>query len=306
MSRTRIPTDPVGSLSPRAPRLFVDPERLPAAGELLLDGPSRHYLGRVLRLVPGDQVVLLDGLGRVCAATVARIDAEQAALRIVEPGPEQTTEQATGTERAGEGGAAEPAGIRLTLLCGLLKGEKQDFVVQKATELGTARIVPVACRRSVPQLDSDRGEKKQQRWQRIALAAAQQCRRLDVPEVTAPTAWAEALKRPETTRPPIRLLLYEGVAPPLGAVLRRAFDGGAGSGGRDRVVEILIGPEGGFTADEVIAAIEAGFVPASLGPLTLRAETAVVAALAVVRYALAAGASTDTPDETALDMAGGS
>lgn len=284
-------------MSPRAPRLFVDPERLPAAGELLLDGPSRHYLGRVLRLGPGDKVVLLDGLGRVCAATVTRLDAEQAALRIVE---EETA-------RAGEGGAAGPAAaIRLTLLCGLLKGEKQDFVVQKATELGAARIVPVACRRSVPQLDSDQGEKRQKRWQRIAIAAAQQCRRLDVPEVTAPTAWSEALRKRETTRPPVRLLLYEGMAPPLGAVLRRALDADVPGGGSDRVVEILIGPEGGFAADEVLAASEAGFLPASLGPLTLRAETAVVAALAVVRYALAAGTSTGLTEERALDMAGGS
>jgi 16S rRNA (uracil1498-N3)-methyltransferase len=191
-------------------------------------------------------------------------------------------------------------------LCGLLKGEKQDFVVQKATELGAARIVPVACRRSVPQLDSDQGEKRQKRWQRIALAAAQQCRRLDVPEVTAPTAWSAAIGRPGATHAPIRLLLYEGMAPPLGAVLRRALAGDDEGGGREQVVEILIGPEGGFAADEVSAAIDAGFLPASLGPLTLRAETAVVAALAVVQYALAAGTSTGLPEERALDMAFGS
>lgn len=285
-----------------APRLFVAPERLPAEGELILEGPTQHYLGRVLRLGPGDRVVLLDGRGRSCAATVTRFEAAQVVLQLdaAEAAPEQ-------------GALPSLPGPQLVLLCGLLKGEKQDFVVQKATELGAAAIVPVACQRSVPQLGEERGEKRQQRWQRIALAAAQQCRRLDIPRVAAPTSWSEAMTgraaalpspspSPSTGGEALRLLLYEGAAPPLGAVLERLplAPSGVSSGSAPvaaPVIELLIGPEGGFTAGEVQSALAAGFVPVSLGPLTLRAETAAVVALGVVRYALSARTATaDTLD----------
>lgn len=269
-----------------APRLFVAPERLPAAGELILEGPTQHYLGRVLRLGPGDRVVLLDGRGRICAATVTRFEAAQVALQLDAP------------DAAPDHGA-QPSlpGPQLVLLCGLLKGEKQDFVVQKATELGAAAIVPVACQRSVPQLGEERGEKRQQRWQRIALAAAQQCRRVDIPRVAAPTSWSEAMAGraaalPSPAGEALRLLLYEGAAPPLGAVLERLPLAPSGvAPGAAPVIELLIGPEGGFTAGEVQGALAAGFVPVSLGPLTLRAETAAVVALGVVRYALSARAA---------------
>ena len=199
--------------SPSAPRLFVAPELLPADGELVLEGPTLHYLGRVLRLAAGDEVVLLDGRGRVCPATVTRFEAAHVVLRLAQPLPER--------EAPRRGPAPQ-----LVLLCGLLKGEKQDFVVQKATELGAARIVPVACQRSVPQLGpegGERGEKRQQRWQRIAVAAAQQCRRVDIPQVAAPTAWRQAVAaRTDATSGSLRLLLYEGAAPPLGTVLAGA------------------------------------------------------------------------------------
>ncbi|MFO0574159.1 MAG: 16S rRNA (uracil(1498)-N(3))-methyltransferase [Polyangia bacterium] len=277
-----------------APRLFVAPEQLPAAGELILEGPTQHYLGRVLRLGPGDRVVLLDGRGRICAATVTRFETAQVVLRLDAPDatPDATPER----------GEQPPLpGPRLVLLCGLLKGEKQDFVVQKATELGAAAIVPVACQRSVPQLGEERGEKRQQRWQRIALAAAQQCRRVDIPRVTAPASWSEAMtghaaappaQSPSPAGESLRLLLYEGAAPPLGAVLERLPLPAAGAA---PVIELLIGPEGGFTAAEVQSALAAGFVPVSLGPLTLRAETAAVVALGVVRYALSVRAATASP-----------
>jgi 16S rRNA (uracil1498-N3)-methyltransferase len=166
-------------------------------------------------------------------------------------------------------------------------------------------IVPVACQRSVPQLGEERGEKRQQRWQRIALAAAQQCRRVDVPTVTAPTSWGDAMAGraalpPSCKSSTLRLLLYEGAAPPLGTVLERLsiVASGAASGAPPEtapaaspVIELLIGPEGGFTAGEVQSALAAGFVPTSLGPLTLRAETAAVVALGVVQYALSARAA---------------
>ena len=280
-----------------APRLFVAPEQLPAAGELILEGPTQHYLGRVLRLGPGDRVVLLDGRGRICAATVTRLDAAQVALRLDAPtatpdaAPDATPDAApdAAPDTTSDRGA-QPSlpGPQLVLLCGLLKGEKQDFVVQKATELGAAAIVPVACQRSVPQLGEERAEKRQQRWARIALAAAQQCRRPDVPRVHGPTSLAAALQGCAPDPAALCLLLYEGPAAPLHALLPTTSELAPRA---LATVRLLIGPEGGFSDAEVAAATAAGFLPASLGPRVLRAETAVVAALAVLQYALAASAA---------------
>lgn len=248
-----------------APRLFVDPARLASEGPVFLSGAEHHYLTRVLRLRVGDAVVLLDGQGRWCEATVCRIDASQAELQC----------QAALH--------APPVPTQLTLYCGLLKGDKQDFVTQKATELGVHRLVPVACQRSVPQLHEDRAERRQQRWTKIAQAAAQQSRRADIPEVTGPLSFAAALADSAQVSSVLRLLLFEGSAPPLHTVIHQQSQALA-------QLHLLIGPEGGFAPAELAAATEAGFVPVSLGPRILRAETAVVASLAVVQYALATGA----------------
>lgn len=248
-----------------APRLFVDPARLASEGPVFLSGAEHHYLTRVLRLRVGDAVVLLDGQGRLCEATVCRIDASQAELQC----------QAALH--------APPVPTQLTLYCGLLKGDKQDFVTQKATELGVHRLVPVACQRSVPQLHEDRAERRQQRWTKIAQAAAQQSRRADIPEVTGPLSFAAALADSAQVSSALRLLLFEGSAPPLHSVIHQQSQAVA-------QLHLLIGPEGGFAPAELAAATEAGFVPVSLGPRILRAETAVVASLAVVQYALATGA----------------
>ena len=254
-----------------APRLFVDPARLASEGPVFLSGAEHHYLTRVLRLRVGDAVVLLDGQGRLCEATVCRIDASQAELQC----------QAALH--------APPVPTQLTLYCGLLKGDKQDFVTQKATELGVHRLVPVACQRSVPQLHEDRAERRQQRWTKIAQAAAQQSRRADIPEVTGPLSFAAALADSAQVSSVLRLLLFEGSAPPLHTVIHQPLQALAPPQALAQL-HLLIGPEGGFAPAELAAATDAGFVPVSLGPRILRAETAVVASLAVVQYALAAGA----------------
>ncbi|HRI54671.1 MAG TPA: RsmE family RNA methyltransferase, partial [Pseudomonadota bacterium] len=158
-----MPAPPVTAI-----RLFIAPERFAPPAAVVLGGAEHHYLVRVLRLRVGDAVVLLDGGGRLGAARVARVDAERVEL---------AWESAT---------TAQHSGPQVILLGGLLKGDKQDFVIQKATELGVSEVVPVVCQRSVPQLGEERAEKRQQRWARIALAAAQQCRRPDVPRVHGP------------------------------------------------------------------------------------------------------------------------
>lgn len=226
---------------------------------VVLRGAEHHYLSCVLRLRPGAEVTLLDGQGRQALGRVEAMHAHEMTLTVQPPT------------------LATMVQPRLVLLAALLKGDKQDFVIQKATELGVRKIVPVQCDRSVPQLLGERSEPKRRRWQEIAKAAAQQCRRADVPEIAAVQTLDEALQSGEGQK----LLFYEGSAPPLAQVLDPAAP---------QVVSLLIGPEGGLTDAEVALAQAAAFSPVSLGPLVLRAETAVVAALAVVGYVLSQGA----------------
>ena len=275
------------------PRLFIPPDRFDrlaaarddGAAPLTLSGAEHHYLSRVLRARPGDAVLLLDGQGRTARVTVAAIGAAELALAPAAADPAAT-----------DPAAATTFGPRLHLYVGLLKGDKLDLVVQKATELGAHRIVLIACARSVPRLDEERADRRQQRYARIAQAAAQQCRRLDVPEVLPALRLPDALALPAPdtgpeTGPRARLLLYEGAAPPLHTALPR-------TGPPPGAVELFIGPEGGFDPAEVDAALAAGFVPCSLGPRILRAETAALAALAVLAYTLQADAHALPPAPT--------
>lgn len=239
----------------RLPRLFVDPERL--APPLRLRGAEHHYLSHVLRLGPGAQLLLLDGSGRQALASVAGSSEGGLELDLLS------------IDETGAHGGPE-----VTLLLGLLKGDRHDFAIQKATELGVRRIVSVVCRRSVPALGSERAERRQIRWQRVVQSAAQQCRRPDLPEVTAPLSFSEALS---AVPGGLRLMLYEGVAPPLRSLLPDA-DANAAA----QPIALLVGPEGGFEDAEVAEATEAGFQPCSLGPRVLRAETAALAGLALL------------------------
>lgn len=239
------------------PRLFVPAETLSHATPLRLLGAEHHYLTRVLRLTIGDEVLLLDGVSQVAKTRIVRVDGE--ALEL---------------ERLSVETAAAHGEPQVTLYMALLKGERHDLVVQKATELGARRIVTLLCKHCVPELGQQRAERRQQRWQRIAKAAAQQCRRPDLPDVTPPMTLRDALAQDQNRR---RLMLYEGTAPPL----RSLLDGETDTE-RVRDIALVIGPEGGLDAAEVGLLREAGFLSASLGPRVLRAETAALAALAVV------------------------
>jgi 16S rRNA (uracil1498-N3)-methyltransferase len=231
------------------------------AGRLEIAGEGFHYLVHVLRARRGDAVVLFDGAGREADATVEAVSAGALVLAV---GPSR---------------AAAGAAVAITLLLGILKGEKMDLVVQKATELGAARVVPLATARAVVRLQGSRGDARRVRWERIAREAARQARRADVPEIAPPAALADALAASPATA--LRLLFHEGDdAGPL----RPALEPPAPS-----TVAVAIGPEGGFAPDEVALARDAGFQVVGLGKRVLRAETAAIAALAIVGYALDRG-----------------
>jgi 16S rRNA (uracil1498-N3)-methyltransferase len=225
------------------PRGAIEPGR----GRLTAE--ARHYLVEVLRLGAGAAVEVFDGEGGRYAGSLDE------GLESVSLGPRV------------DAGATAP---ELTLLFALAKGEKTELVVQKATELGVARLVPFAAERSVVRLDVAKAEERARRWRKIAVEAARQCGRADVPEVTAPLSLPAAM----AALPPgtAAFVFHPGgsalpASPPPGAVGFAA----------------VVGPEGGLVDDEVRVCARAGARHASLGPRVLRAETAAIVAVALLQ-----------------------
>jgi len=221
----------------------------------------RHM--RVLRLKTGDHLVVFNGMGLEREGRILSMRGTEA---VVSLGPGST------------GRGESP--LRITLVSGLTKGEKPDFIVQKATELGVRAIVFYHAERSVPAPSEKRAERRLARLRRIALEAVKQCERSFVPHVYLETDLAEALDSvPDEDK---KIFFYEGFGASTGKAL--AMDGrGAGT---PAGVTLLTGPEGGFTGEERALALERGFTPCTLGPRILRAETAAITAVALVQHAL--------------------
>jgi 16S rRNA (uracil1498-N3)-methyltransferase len=258
-------------------RLYLPPEVLGPAtsGPVVLEGERAHYLGRVLRLVPGQPLLVFDGHGGEREAEVAQVAAGRVELRLGPPRQDAPTDvEARSSASSGAAIVAPP----LTLLLALCKGDVPDRVVRAVTELGVERIVPVVTRRSVVVLEGARAAHRVARWQRIAEEAARQCGRSHIPEVAPVAALAAALLHgpAATAEGGCALLVYEGPTPrPLRAAL---------AGPPARVVA-LVGPEGGFAPEEVAEATSRGFDPVGLGRAVLRAETAAVTVVALVAEA---------------------
>jgi 16S rRNA (uracil1498-N3)-methyltransferase len=246
-------------------RLFVPAARLGGA-RLTLSGDEHRHVARVLRARPGDTLTLFDGAGTEVDAEILRVDAREVELAL---SARRVTKPA--------------AVVAITLLVAVPRGERMDLLVQKTTELGVGRIVPVVTGRSVARPEA--GSARQPRWEKIAREAARQCGRADVPHVDEPTALATALAAPEL--PPRRFALWEGEE---SRSLPRALAAGgfapAAPGAGIPSVALLVGPEGGFAEDEIARASAAGFVPVGLGPRILRVETAAIVAVALVQAAL--------------------
>jgi 16S rRNA (uracil1498-N3)-methyltransferase len=236
----------------RMTRVFI-PEPLAAPGRATLQSAAAGHVARVLRLRSGDAVVLFNGDGWDYAGHIVALQAGEVTVELQ-------------SRTAG----APDSPLSVTLLQGVARGERMDLVVQKATELGVARIVPVLAARSVVRLDERQARRKREHWQAVAVAACEQSGRARLPQVEAPARLDEALAlaAPEDSR--ITL------APGAGVALA-SLPAGTGS------VALLIGPEGGLTEAEVALACGAGFEPRSLGPRILRTETAALAALAVLQ-----------------------
>lgn len=240
-------------------RLFVPGERL-GGPRLTLTGPEHRHIGLVLRARPGDTLTLFDGAGGEVEAEVVRVERTE-------------TELALGERRA----VAGPA-VSLTLLCAVPRGPRMDFLVQKTSELGVARIVPVVTERSVARPDAEGADGKRARWEKIAREAARQCGRADLPIVDPPVALAEALASPSL--PARRLGLF--VWTELGSAERSRSLRAAVEGTEPAATALLVGPEGGFAPAELAVARAAGFEAVGLGERILRVETAAIVAVALV------------------------
>lgn len=242
------------------PRFFVDTALAADAVLELPEAVVRHV--QVLRLAPGDAITLFNGRGGSHAATLAEIGKRNATAHV---GAHDTAE-------------AE-APFAITLAQGLASGDKMDWLIEKAVELGVAAIQPLQASRSVVRLSGDRAGKRHAHWQALIESACEQCGRNRLPAL-APVATFEAwLASAPTTG--ARLLLSPratGSLPELAHAHRDAW--------RADGVTLLIGPEGGLSPDEEDAARRAGFIGVSLGPRILRTETAGLACLATLNAIL--------------------
>lgn len=232
------------------PRFFC-PDGLLPASDMPLPAAVAHHAERVLRLAVGDPVTLFDGQGGECAASILAFGRE-ALARL---GPRLAIE------------CESP--LQITLVQALASGDKMDWIVQKAVELGVAAVQPVAAERSVLKLAGERADKRVAHWQQVAVAACEQSGRNRVPVVGEILPLAKYLARPFDGT---RLILAPGAD---GALARKARP--------DRPVAILIGPEGGWSPAELDLAARAGCAPLALGPRVLRTETAGLAALAAMQ-----------------------
>lgn len=227
--------------------------------DLVLTGPSRRYVRDVLRMGPGDGLLLFDGSGMEYPSTIVEANARKVSVRILGSRP--------GTRESP---------VQTQLGIGLLKANKMDLVVQKVSELGGRQIFPIAVRRVVPALGPDRADQRRERWQKIAREASRQSGRTTVAEVCPVVSLEGFLERSDGAD--LALIFSATESRPLMALHQeRAL--------RPRTVAMLVGPEGGFSAEEEQSAREAGFHPVGLGPRVLRAETAAIVAMGLVQYA---------------------
>jgi 16S rRNA (uracil1498-N3)-methyltransferase len=242
----------------RLTRLHVEGP-LASGRRITLAGNAASHVTRVLRLRVGGQLVLFDGSGGEYEGSIDKAHGGEVTVAI------------------GEHHALErESPLALTLAQGVSRGERMDLVVQKATELGVTRIVPVLTERSVVRLSAQQSDRKVNHWRAITIAACEQCGRNRLPELAAPVTLAQLLGTGGSgTAGGMRLLLSpEGSATLAG--LRRPID----------AATVLIGPEGGFSDEEEQAAVAAGFTAVRLGPRVLRTETAAIAALTLLQREL--------------------
>jgi 16S rRNA (uracil1498-N3)-methyltransferase len=227
-------------------------------GRGIIDGQELEHLRKSLRLVPGDHITVFDDIGWEHEAIIRAFGPEQGEIELL---------------RSYQ--AERESSLEITLALGLTKGEKMDFVVEKATELGVQTIIPFISAYTVPKLDQKKIEKRVGRWQKIALSAAKQSGRTRIPEILAVRDLKELVKQSFPNS--VKLLFWEKETE---RTLNDVHKGGTAVGS----VVIAIGSEGGFSEEEANMARQYGFNLVGLGRRILRAETAAVTAMSLVQF----------------------
>lgn len=228
---------------------------------LALDETARRHVVQVLRLRPGAEVILFDGKGGEYQAVLDEVSKRQVTARL-----------SAFIDRTVE------SPLPVTLMQGISRGERMDLTLQKATELGVARIVPLLTERCGVNLSAERREKRQHHWQGVVTSACQQSGRTRLPTVAGITPLSDWLRNNPADGSP-RLILDPLAERRLGEIVGKPATTAP-------EIALLIGPEGGLSAEESLLAQRHGFVPVALGPRILRTETAGIAAIAVLQALL--------------------
>jgi 16S rRNA (uracil1498-N3)-methyltransferase len=240
------------------PRVYF-PRNLEDSDHFELGKENLRYVKSVLRMKKGDRLMLFDGTGRECEAVIRQIATDALVVEVIKRY------------------SPRDKGLFITLMQSLPKANKMDFIVQKATELGADRIVPFLSSRSIPRLSTEKTRLKIARWQHIAVEAVRQCGRVDIPVIDEILSFEEALLQPEHKT--LNIIFWEeetgkGVREVL---CDQRYDG-------VKAISVIVGPEGGFTKEEVSRAVEKGFVSVSLGRQVLKVETAALTILSIIQY----------------------
>ncbi|NWO05122.1 MAG: 16S rRNA (uracil(1498)-N(3))-methyltransferase [Alteromonadaceae bacterium] len=236
----------------RIPRIHTD-SPLAVGHQCELDDNAAQHVGRVLRMQPEQELLLFNGDGHDYQARIVAASKKNVTVEVHEQ-LENTTESS----------------LKVVLGQTLSKGDRMDYAVQKAVEMGVTEIVPLSTERCDVKLKGDREEKRLRHWQQVAISAAEQCGRARVPEILPVMSVTEWLAHSQGCD--LRLVLHHRTEQHLSAMTKPAS------------VALMIGPEGGLSAEEISQAETTGFFPVALGPRVLRTETAPVAALALCQW----------------------
>ena len=224
---------------------------------LTIKGNEARHIRRVLRLKAGDDIVVFDGSGREHEGT------------ILEEGPTSVSVRIKNVFLSKK----EPL-LEITLAQSLLKGEKMDYLIQKATELGIKEIIPFFSSRSIPLLEKSKRLERYRRWERIAIEASKQCGRGFIPKIDHIRDYSEMLSLAPLES--LRLILWEEEGKRLKEVLKESKD--------KKRIFFIVGPEGGVSQEEVEKSKGMGFIPVYMGQRILRAETASLCLLSILQY----------------------
>jgi len=236
-------------------RFYLSPADI-HAGEAVLRGKEAHHVAHVMRMKVGEPLTLFDGKGRQYEGVIREILKQEVAVSLHAPMEE------------------DRRGISISVACALPRHSRMEQVIEKLTEIGVAAILPLSTERTVPRVEGEREEKKLARWRRIATEASKQCGAARLPEISNVYSFSEVLDR--SSEYDLAILLS-----PEGSPLRdylRAKEA-------NKVI-LLVGPEGGWSEREIVAAKKAGWVSVSLGRQILKVDTACIAASSILHYVL--------------------